>query len=77
VEGALGPGTADGTLGLFFLLAGRLGRRFTRAEDDPYRSYGGSLVLTTTRMTMAPFLHRDANVQARFTCISHGDKCKG
>jgi hypothetical protein len=35
VEGALGPSTADGTLGLFLLLAGRSGRRFSRAEDDP------------------------------------------
>jgi hypothetical protein len=34
-EGALGPGAADGTLGLFLLPAGRPGRRLTRAEDDP------------------------------------------
>jgi hypothetical protein len=43
----------------------------------PYRSYGGSLVLTTARTTTAPFLHRGADVQARFTCIGHEDKCKG
>jgi hypothetical protein len=32
--GALGPGTAEGTLGLFLLPAGRPGRRFIRAEND-------------------------------------------
>jgi hypothetical protein len=32
-EGALGPGVAEGTLGLSLLPAGRPGRRFTRAED--------------------------------------------
>jgi hypothetical protein len=33
-EGALGPGAAEGTLGLFLLPAGRPGRRFTKAEDE-------------------------------------------
>jgi hypothetical protein len=33
-EGALGPGAADGTLGLFLLPAGRLGRHFVRADDE-------------------------------------------
>jgi hypothetical protein len=33
-EGALGPGAADGTLGLFLLPAGRPGRRFTGADDE-------------------------------------------
>jgi hypothetical protein len=33
-EGALGPGAADGTLGLFLLPAERPRRRFTRAEDE-------------------------------------------
>jgi hypothetical protein len=33
-EGALGPGAAEGTLGLFLLLAGRPGRCFTGAEDE-------------------------------------------
>jgi hypothetical protein len=33
-EGALGPGAAEGTLGLFFLPARRPGRRFIRAEDE-------------------------------------------
>jgi hypothetical protein len=33
-EGALGPGVADGTLGLFLLPAGRPGRRFTKADDE-------------------------------------------
>jgi hypothetical protein len=32
-EGALGPGAADGTLGLFLLPAGRPRRRFTGADD--------------------------------------------
>jgi hypothetical protein len=32
-EGALEPRAAEGALGLFLLLAGWLGRRFTRAED--------------------------------------------
>jgi hypothetical protein len=32
-EGALEPGAAEGALGLFLLLAGRPGHRFTRAED--------------------------------------------
>jgi hypothetical protein len=34
MEGALGPGIADDTLSLFFLPAGRPGRRFTGAEND-------------------------------------------
>jgi hypothetical protein len=33
-EGALGPGVADGTLGLFLLLAVRPGHRFTGADDE-------------------------------------------
>jgi hypothetical protein len=33
-EGALGPGAADGTLGLFLLPARRPGRRFTGAVDE-------------------------------------------
>ena len=33
-EGALGPGAADDTLGLFFLPAGRPGRRLTGADDE-------------------------------------------
>jgi hypothetical protein len=33
-EGALGPGEAEGTLDLFLLPAGRLGCRFTRADDE-------------------------------------------
>jgi hypothetical protein len=33
-EGALGPGAADGTLGLFLLLAERPGRCFTGADDE-------------------------------------------
>jgi hypothetical protein len=33
-EGELGPGAADETFGLFLLPAGRLGRRFTRADDE-------------------------------------------
>jgi hypothetical protein len=33
-EGALEPGAAEGTLGLFLLPDGRPGRHFTRAEDD-------------------------------------------
>jgi hypothetical protein len=33
-EGALGPGAAKGTLGLFLLPAGRPGHRFTRADDE-------------------------------------------
>jgi hypothetical protein len=33
-EGALGPGAAEGTLGLFLLPAGRPGRRFTGADDE-------------------------------------------
>jgi hypothetical protein len=32
-EGALGPGAAEGTLGLLLLPAGRPGRCFTRADD--------------------------------------------
>jgi hypothetical protein len=28
-------------------------------------------------MTAAPFLHRGADVQARFSYIGHGDKCQG
>jgi hypothetical protein len=32
-EGALGPGAADGTLGLFLPLDGRPGRRFIGADD--------------------------------------------
>jgi hypothetical protein len=32
-EGELGPGAADGTLGLFLLPAGRPGRCFTGADD--------------------------------------------
>jgi hypothetical protein len=33
-EGALGPRVADDTLGLFLLLAGWPGRRFTGADDE-------------------------------------------
>jgi hypothetical protein len=33
-EGALGPGATNDTLGLFLLLAGRLGRRFIGADDE-------------------------------------------
>jgi hypothetical protein len=33
-DGVLGTGAAKGTLGLFLLLAGWLGRRFTRADDE-------------------------------------------
>jgi hypothetical protein len=33
-EGALGPGAADETLGLFLLLSGRPGRCFTGADDE-------------------------------------------
>jgi hypothetical protein len=33
-EGALGPGAAEGTLGLFLLSAGRPGHRFTGADDE-------------------------------------------
>jgi hypothetical protein len=33
-EGALGPGAANGTLGLFLLPVGRPGRRFTGADDE-------------------------------------------
>jgi hypothetical protein len=32
--GALGPGAAEGTLGLFLFPARRLGRRFTEADDE-------------------------------------------
>jgi hypothetical protein len=28
-------------------------------------------------MAAAPFLHRGVDVQARFTCIGHGDKRQG
>jgi hypothetical protein len=34
VEGALGPGAARSTLGLFLLPARRPGRRFTTADDE-------------------------------------------
>jgi hypothetical protein len=66
-EGALGPSAADGTLGLFLLPAGRLGRRFTRADDE---ATAAAIVAAT-----APFLHRGADVQMRFTCVGHGAKC--
>jgi hypothetical protein len=33
-EGALGPGVADETFGLFLLPAGRSGRRFAREDDE-------------------------------------------
>jgi hypothetical protein len=33
-EGALGPGAAKGTLGLYLLPAGWPGRRYTRADDE-------------------------------------------
>jgi hypothetical protein len=33
-EAALGPGVAEGTLGLFLLPAGWSGRRFTRADNE-------------------------------------------
>jgi hypothetical protein len=33
-EGALGPGAADGTSGLFLLPIGWPGRRFTEADDE-------------------------------------------
>jgi hypothetical protein len=34
VEGALGPGAAEGILGLFLLPAERPGRRFTGVDDE-------------------------------------------
>jgi hypothetical protein len=33
-EGALGPGTTEGTLGLFLPPAEQPGHRFTRADDE-------------------------------------------
>jgi hypothetical protein len=44
-EGALGPGTAKGTLGLFLLPAGRPGRRFTRADDKDTKASVEALFL--------------------------------
>jgi hypothetical protein len=71
-EGALGPGTAKDTLGLFLLPAGRPGRRFTRADDEATKVSVEALFFPTARAAAAPLLHRGAKVQARSTCISHG-----
>jgi hypothetical protein len=43
--GALGPGAAPVTLGLFLLPGGRPGRRFTRAADDDPAAAGVVLFL--------------------------------
>jgi hypothetical protein len=44
-EGALGPGAAKGTLGLFLLPAGRPGRRFTGADDEATKASVEALFL--------------------------------
>jgi hypothetical protein len=61
----------------FILAPGRTaGASLHQSRRRCYRSCG-SLVFTTARTAAAPFLHRGADVQARFTCIGHGDKRQG
>jgi hypothetical protein len=55
-EGALGPGAADDTLGLFLLPAGRPGRRFTGADDE-----------ATAVVTIALFLLPRGQPRPRFS----------
>jgi hypothetical protein len=43
--GALGPGIAQGTFGLFLLPTGRPGRRFTRTDDEDPAVSGAVLFL--------------------------------
>jgi hypothetical protein len=72
-EGALGPSAADGTLGLFLLPAGRSGRRFTRAEDDPTAATTVVLFLLPRGRprphfsTGAPMIKRDSLASAMET----------
>jgi hypothetical protein len=61
----------------FILAPGRIaGASLSQSRRWRYRSCGGSLVLTTARTVIALFLHWGANVQARFNCIGHGDRCQ-
>jgi hypothetical protein len=64
-EGALGPGAADETFGLFLLPAGRPGRRFTRADDEATAAVAVALFLLPRGRpqprfsTRAPMFKRD------------------
>jgi hypothetical protein len=69
-EGALGPGVADGTLGLFLLPAVRPGRRFTGADDEVITTLIAALfLLPRGRLrprfsTGAPMFRRDQPASA-------------
>jgi hypothetical protein len=69
-EGALGPDAEDGTLGLFLLPTGRLGRRFTRADDEATAVEIEALFLLPRGRprprfsTRAPMFRRDPSASA-------------
>jgi hypothetical protein len=72
-EGALRPGAADSTLGLFLLLAGRPGRRFTGADDEATAASIEALFLLPRGRprprfsTGAPMFRRDSPATAMET----------
>jgi hypothetical protein len=72
-EGVLGPGAADETLSLFLLPAGRLGRRFTGADDEATAAVAVALFLLPRGRprphfsTRAPMLKRDPLASAMET----------
>jgi hypothetical protein len=74
-EGALGPGAADGTLGLFLLPAGRPGRRLTGADDEATTTSIEALFLLPRGRprplfsTGAPMFRRDPPVSTMETNV--------
>jgi hypothetical protein len=72
-EGALGPGAADGTLGLFLLPAGRPGCRFIGADDEATAASIEALFLLPRGRpqphfsTGAPMFRRDSPTSAMKT----------
>jgi hypothetical protein len=72
-EGALGPGAADETFGLFLLPARRPGRRFARADDEATASAVVALFLLPRGQprphfsTGAPMFKRDPLASAMET----------
>jgi hypothetical protein len=69
--GALGPGIARGTFGLFLLPTGRPGRCFNGTDDEDPTASGDVLFLLPRGR---PRPRRGTEVQTGPICISHGDK---
>jgi hypothetical protein len=75
--GALEPGAALATLGLFLLLGGRPGRRLTREADDDPATAGVVLFFASTRAAPTSRRHWRSKVQTRTICVSHVDEEEG